>query len=321
MRILIWHVHGSWLNAFVRGPHDYLVPVASDRGPDGRGRARTWDWPASVQEVSPSELAHTDVDVVVLQRPHEEKLAVKWLRRSIGTSIPIVYVEHNTPRTDAPTARHVRADRADVRLVHVTHFNALMWDAGKTATTVIEHGVVDPGYRYSSELPRIGVAVNEPIRRGRVTGTDLLEKFTAVAPVDVFGMRVEGLSQALGIDAGRVREFEDPPQSVLHAELPRRAVYLHPMRWTSLGLSLIEAMMLGLPVVALATTAAPDAIPSDAGVVSARIDDLVAGARWYLNEPDCARNAGLAGRKQALARFGVDRFIADWNHVLNEVTA
>ena len=44
------------------------------------------------------------------------------------------------------------ADRDDLLLVHVTHFNDLMWDAGSTATTVVEHGIVDPGHRYTGEL-------------------------------------------------------------------------------------------------------------------------------------------------------------------------
>ena len=321
MRVLIWHVHGSWLNAFVQGPHEYLVPVTPDRGPDGRGRARTWQWPSSVKEVSPAELAKADVDVVVLQRPHEEQLAVEWLHRGIGTTIPVIYVEHNTPRGDAPTTRHPMADRHDVRLVHVTHFNDLMWDAGKTATSVIEHGVVDPGHRYTGELARIGVAVNEPIRRGRVTGTDLLPAFARVAPIDVFGMQVDGLGRALNLDQHVMHEYEDPPQQVLHTELARRRVYLHPMRWTSLGLSLIEAMMLSMPVVALAATGAPDAVPAGAGVVSTRIEELRAAARRYLHEPAYARMTGAAGRQNALARFGVDRFVADWNRLLGEVTA
>ena len=47
MRLLIWHVHGSWTTAFVQGPHTYLLPLMPGRGPDGRGRARTWDWPAA----------------------------------------------------------------------------------------------------------------------------------------------------------------------------------------------------------------------------------------------------------------------------------
>jgi len=321
VKILIWHVHGSWLNAFVQGGHEYLLPVTPDRGADGRGRARTWDWPANVRELTPSQLSEADVDVVVLQRPHEEELAARWLRRGLGDRIPLVYVEHNTPRADAPTTRHPMADRHDVRLVQVTHFNQLMWDAGKTRTTVIEHGVVDPGLRYTGELPRVGVAVNEPIRRGRVTGTDLLPVFADVAPIDVFGMQVDGLASALSLGADRLQEFDDPPQRELHKELPRRRVYLHPMRWTSLGLSLIEAMLLGMPVVALASTAAPDAVPADAGMVSADVEKLRAATRAYLHEPERARLAGAAGRRSALARFGVNRFVADWNRLLNEVTA
>jgi hypothetical protein len=80
MRVLVWHVHGSYTTSLVQGPHDYLVPVVPDRGPDGRGRARTWDWPANAREVTPEQLRHEDVDVVVLQRPHE----VDRVERSTG---------------------------------------------------------------------------------------------------------------------------------------------------------------------------------------------------------------------------------------------
>ena len=52
MKVLLWHVHGSWTTAFVQGRHEYLLPVTPDRGPDGLGRARTWDWPASAREVT-----------------------------------------------------------------------------------------------------------------------------------------------------------------------------------------------------------------------------------------------------------------------------
>ena len=51
MRVLIWHVHGSWTTAFVQGGHTYLVPVNAARDPYGRGRARTYPWPDTVREV------------------------------------------------------------------------------------------------------------------------------------------------------------------------------------------------------------------------------------------------------------------------------
>ena len=57
MKIFLWHVHGSWTTNFVQGRHQYLLPVLADRGPDGRGRARTWEWPSSAVEVAPAEVS------------------------------------------------------------------------------------------------------------------------------------------------------------------------------------------------------------------------------------------------------------------------
>ena len=91
MNILIWHVHGSWTTAFVQGCHCYLVPVVPDRGPDGRGRAQTWEWPSSVIELTPAELADAHVDVVIMQRPVElGGLAERWLRRRPGRDVPAI---------------------------------------------------------------------------------------------------------------------------------------------------------------------------------------------------------------------------------------
>ena len=308
----MWHVHGSWTTGFVQGGHEYLVPVLPDRGPDGRGRAQTWEWPPSVVEVTPEEAAAADVDVVVLQRPSElQGLARKWLGgREPGGDVPAIYLEHSSPEGPVNEMRHPAADRDDLTVVHVTHFNALFWDTGTTPTRVIEHGIVDPGYRYTGELGRAAVVVNEACRRRRVTGTDLLARFGAVVPVDVFGM-----------DAAALGGIEDLPQERLHDEMARRRVYLHPVRWTSLGLSLLEAMHLGMPVVALATTEVPAAVPPEAGVVSNRMDDLEAALRRLVAEPEEARLLGKAAREAALARYGLARFLADWDALLAEVVA
>lgn len=320
MNILLWHVHGSWTTSFVQGPHTYLVPVTADRGPDGRGRALTWEWPANVVELPPEELRTADVDLVVLQRPHEEGLVREWLGRRPGHDLPAVYLEHNAPHGDVPDTRHPVADRADLLLVHVTHFNRLFWDSGATRTTVIEHGIVDPGHRYTGRLPRAAVVVNEPVRRGRTTGTDLLPALADAAPLDVFGMATEGLAEHLGLPPDRCRT-QELPQAQLHRELADRRVYLHPVRWTSLGLSLLEAMHLGMPVVALATTEAARAVPPGAGVVSTRPEVLAEAVRHYVDDPAAAVTDGFRARQAALDRYGLKRFLADWDHVIEEVCA
>ncbi|MEI4281188.1 glycosyltransferase [Klenkia terrae] len=314
MKVLVWHVHGSWLTALVQGPHRYLVPVVPGRTGDGLGRARTWVWPGSVVEVTPEELRDTEVDVVVLQRPRDLELLREWAGWEPGVDVPAVYVEHDTPPTPA-ASRHLLADRTDIPLVHVTHFNRVAWDAGRAPTRVLEHGVVDPGQRWTGEVPRLGVVSNDPVTRGRTVGTDLLPRFAHLG-VDVFGMRVTGMSAALGTELG---EHEDLPQDDMHDELARRRVHLHLPRWTSLGLSLVEAMTMGMPVVALAATEVPTAVPPGAGVVAADVDALVEGARRLLADPDAARAAGEVARAAALDRFGLARFLADADALLEGV--
>ena len=308
MRVLLWHVHGSWTTGLLQGPHTYLLPVLPGRGADGRGRARTWAWPDSALELTPAQLREAEVDVVLAQRPHELGLAERWLGRRPGAEIPAVYVEHNAPQGRIAEMRHPVADRDDLVLVHVTHFNDLFWDAGATRTAVIEHGVVDPGYRYSGELAEAAVAINEPARRGRVTGTDLLPRLNGGVPLRLFG-----------IGAGEMGGVENLPQAQLHAEMARRRAYLHPVRWTSLGLSLLEAMHLGMPVVALGTTEVAEAVPAAAGVVSTRVGELSRGLRRLIADPEEARERGRAARLAALERYGLGRFLDDWDRLLGEV--
>jgi hypothetical protein len=320
MKILVWHVHGSWTTAFVEGNHEYLIPVLPDRGADGLGRARTWTWPASAREVTPAQLREEQPDVVVLQRMRDLELVREWLGREPGRDLPAVFLEHNAPDGAVPETRHPLADRSDVPIAHVTHFNRLFYDNGRAPTTVIEHGIVDPGERYTGELPRAAVVVNEPVRRGRYVGADLLAGLAEAAPLDVFGMGLAGLHEKHGLDPARVTLHEDPPQAAMHAELARRRVYVHPVRWTSLGLSLLEAMHLGMPVVGVAATEAVEAVPPEAGVLSTRPERLWAAVREFVNEPDAARLAGKAARAAALERYGLARFLRDWDDLLAEVT-
>ena len=317
MKILIWHVHGSWTTAFVQGRHEYLLPVTPDRGA-GRAGPRPHLGLAGVGPRGDARAAarRGAVDVVVLQRMRDLELVREWLGREPGRDLPAVFLEHNAPGLEpddgpVPHTRHPLADRDDIPIAHVTHFNRLFYDNGRAPTTVIEHGIVDPGERWTGELARAAVVVNEPVRRGRTVGADLLPGLAAVAPVDVFGMGLAGLHEAYGLDPDRVALHDDPPQAAMHAELARRRVYVHPVRWTSLGLSLLEAMHLGMPVVALATTEVVEAVPPDAGRA---VDPARSGSgprsATFLHDADAARLAGKAARAAALERYGLDRFLA-----------
>ncbi|MCL5962620.1 MAG: glycosyltransferase, partial [Chloroflexi bacterium] len=113
----------------------------------------------------------------------------------------------------------------------------------------------------------------------------------------------------------------DFPQEGLHALEVNYRFFFNPIRYTSLPLAVIEAMMLGLPVVALATTELPTVIVDGVnGYVSNDLDYLV-GRMWHLIEGKAeAERLGANAKATALERFGLPRFIRDWDAAFREVT-
>ncbi len=314
----MWHVHGGWSDAFVQGRHEVLLPVEQERGPWGLGRGGR-DWPDSAIEVPTDALRDEPIDVVVLQRLGELERTEALTGRRPGRDLPAVFLEHNTPKSEAASTRHPFADRHDIPIVHVTHFNQLFWDDGDAPSVVIEHGIVDPGYHYRGHLERMAVVVNEPLRRGRIVGTDLLPGFLAAGGIDLFGIGVEDVPNAMGENPDALRPIGDLPPAELRTLLPDRRLYLHLARWTSLGLSMLEAMHLGMPIIALQTTEVARAVPPGAGFLSTSPDELVHAARLLLEDPETAERTGTAAREAALARYGLDRFLLDWDTLLADV--
>jgi hypothetical protein len=313
-KVLVWHVHGSWMEAFVAGRHAYLIPYTGDARAAGlRGR----EWP-NATEVTVDRLTDEPVDLVVLQRPEEVTLAEQWLGRRPGIDVPAIYLEHNAPRPSPVDSVHPVAARSDIPVVHVTDFNRLMWDNGSAPTRVITHGIRDPGPRYSGEIASAATMINEPMRRWRTVGADLLEPLGRHVSIDVWGIGTEEL-EAAEWPTSRVSGRGDLPAERLMGEVARRRLYLHTARWTSLGLSLLEAMFLGMPIVAVASTMAPLVVPAEAGVVSADLDTLGWAAEGFIADHGSAVAAGKAAREYATAHFGIGRFLAEWDRLIEEV--
>ena len=83
MRILIWHVHGGWTDAFVLGGHDYFFPWREDEADNWGGRNGR-DWPSNAFDVTADELKNLDLDAVILQNVDEIELTQSLLGRRLG---------------------------------------------------------------------------------------------------------------------------------------------------------------------------------------------------------------------------------------------
>lgn len=303
LKILIWHIHGSYLNALARIDHDWYLPIKPGRPEGYGGRGPTFDLPEYVREVPAGRVRDLDLDLIILQTPKNLVEDQYDLLSPEQQRLPRIYLEHNTPRPH-PTDQQHPVDDPNTLLVHVTHFNQLMWNSGRTPTLVIEHSVaINPEARYSGERRQGITVVNGMHRRPRIAGYDIFLDVREQIPLEIAGMMNEGLG-GLG----------DIPYRALHRRMAEYRFLFSPMRYTSLPLAVIEAMTIGMPVVALATTELPTVIENGVtGFVSCDIDYLVDAMRRLLDNPEEAGWMGANARRVALERFGIERFAADWN--------
>ncbi|WP_246795030.1 glycosyltransferase family 4 protein [Burkholderia perseverans] len=311
LRVLTWHVHGNYLYYLTQTPHEFHLVTQPGNPPGYAGRVGVLPWGDNVHEIPAGQVRHEDFDVILYQhRTHWEHDREQVLSAT-QQRLPRIYIEHDPPQENPFAQRHWVDDR-DTLLVHVTHFNRVMWDCGATPTAVIEHGVVVPaGVRYSGELERGIVVVNHLAQRGRRLGADLFEAAREQVPLDLVGMDAERLG-----GLGEIGNLE------LAAFSARYRFFFNPIRWTSLGLAIVEAMTIGMPIVGLAATELATVIRNgDNGFIHTDPAALVDAMRALLRDPAEARRLGDGARRTALERFGIDRFADDWHRTLLQVAA
>ena len=310
LKILTWHTHGSYLYYLTQAPHEFYVLSKPGRPAGYGGRSGQMQWGDNVHDMPVSRARDEQFDCIVFQDDAQyEKDQYEFLTAQ-QRDLPRVYIEHDPPRGHPTDQRHL-VDDPNVLLVHVSHFNALMYDNGRTPTRVIEHGVLVPeAVQYQGGVERGLVVINHLARRGRRLGADVFVEARSKVPLDLVGMGADELG-GLG--------------EIPHAQLPafaaRYRFLFNPIRYTSLGLAVIEAMMIGMPVVALATTEMVTLIDNgESGFIDTNPDTLVSHMQELIRNPLLARQLGATARRRSRERFSIARFAADWDAALRHVT-
>lgn len=311
LKILIWHIHGSYLNTLARLDHDWYLPVNTTHSEGYGGRGPTFDLPDYVREIPAEDVPQLDLDLIIFQTPKNYLEDQYRVLSPEQQKLPKIYLEHNTPKPHASDSQHL-LDDPHILLVHVTHYNCLMWDNNRTPTVVIEHSVaIDPAARYSGQLERGITMINGIQKRPRIAGYDLFLQAQKLLPLDAVGMQTASLG-GLG----------DVPYRHLHQRIAGYRFMFSPMRYTSLPLAVIEGMTMGMPIIALATTEVPTVIENGkSGYISCNLDELIEHMKRLLRDPAEARQLGDHARKVAIERFGLERFIHDWNAAFMQVAA
>jgi len=147
-------------------------------------------------------------------------------------------------------------------------------------------------------------------QRGRRLGADVFEQVRGQVPIDL-----------VGIGSREVGGLGEIPHEALPAFLGSYRFFFNPIRYTSLGLSVCEAMMASLPIVGLATTEMVTVVRNgESGYLDTRIPRLLETMRELLEDPAEARRLGQGARREALERFNIPRFARDWEDVFAKAT-
>src|SRR3954471_20598829 len=303
LHVLTWHIHGSYLYYLTQTPCIFYLPC-KNTNEEGYGGAKAggFPWGNNIVNVAAEDVKHTEFDCILFQSKKAYLADQYELLSEEQRALPKIYLEHDPPREVPTDTKHI-VDDPDCLVVHVTHFNDLMWDNNGTPTKVIEHGVmVDENVEYSGELNKGIVVINGIVKRGRRLGLDVFQKVREEVPIDIIGM---GSHEVGGI--GEIQNTEVP------SFISKYRFFFNPIRYTSLGLSVCEAMMAGIPIVGLATTEMAVTIKNDfSGYVHTDVDFLIEKMQMLLENRDKAMQLGQGAQQTANERFNIERFKQDW---------
>ena len=303
LKIFTWHIHGSYLFYLSQGSYDIYIPTKPTKPEGYYGRGETFPFGGNVMEVPVGEVKDLKFDCILFQHENNFLIDQYEILSDEQRKLPKVYVEHNTPEKHPTNTRHV-LDDPSVTLVHVTHFNKIMWDNGNIPhIRVIEHGVNEPLTKYNGQKERGIVVINHIEQRGRITGWDIFEKVRKYIPLDLVGMGTE--------QSGGLGEVLNP---VLPEFISQYRFFFNPIRYTSFGLAVCEAMMTGMPIVALATTEYVTVIKDGrSGFIDTNVEKLIQNMQLLLDNHNLAREIGAEGQKLARTKFNIHRFTTEWN--------
>jgi hypothetical protein len=282
LKIFTWHIHGSYLYYLSQGNFQIYVPTSEKKTEGYIGRGSTFPFGANVIEVPARDVKGLEFDCILFQTPGNYQRDQYEILTEKQRELPAVYLEHDPPQGIPTDTKHCVNDPT-VTVVHVTHFNRLMWDnGGLTPTRVIDHGIVEPSVEYDGRLRKGVVVINNIGDRGRRLGLDIFLAVRNEVPLDLIGMGTEKVG-GLG--------------EILHPELPNfiknYRFFFNPIRYTSLGLAVLEAMAIGLPVVGLATTEMVTVIRDGmSGILHTDPGHLVTGMKTLLGDHELAKQPG-----------------------------
>src|SRR5262245_1361405 len=107
LRVLTWHIHGSYLYYLAHAHQDFYLPVMPGCPEGYFGRTPSYPWPANVHEIPAAEVQHLKLDCVLYQSRQNYLHDQYEILTEAQRRLPKIYLEHDPPREHPTDTRHV----------------------------------------------------------------------------------------------------------------------------------------------------------------------------------------------------------------------
>ncbi|MGI4021834.1 MAG: glycosyltransferase [Janthinobacterium lividum] len=298
-KIFTWPIHQQYLFQLAQGDFDIYIPSGQNESFRKQFSAQK-----NVIETDFEAIKEVLLDCILFQDEQSYTTAQFEVLSDQQRRLPKIYLEHHPPKQHPTNAKHVVED-LDVQLIHVNHYNALMWDNNQVPVTVIENGVATETASFTGEKPSGVVVLEESPADNRVTGYDVFLQVKEVLPMDIIQIGKDNIT------------YQNLPEN-----LSQYRFLFCADRYQSLPFTVYEALIIGMPVVGLATTDLSTIINNEiSGFADSDLSYLILKMQYLLADPQAAVQIGSEARKLALPRFSLNRFLADWKQVIENAVA
>lgn len=295
-RIFTWPIYQQYLFALAQGDFEIYIP-------EGQSEAfrKQFSTQKNVFEISVDALKDTELHCILFQDEHSYLTTQHEVLSPQQLELPKIYLEHHPPKQHPTNAKHV-VENVDVQLIHVNYYNALMWDNNEVPVTVIENGVQESNASFTGKKACGVVVLEESPADDRVIGTDIFEQIKEALPMELIQIGKNGLT------------YQNLPE-----QLSAYRFLFCADRYASPGFPVQQAMMIGMPVVGLATTDLPTSISNEvSGFVHSDPQYLIQKMQQLITDPQLATRLGANARLTAIKLFNSTRFLTDWKQVIQQ---
>lgn len=295
-KIFTWPVHQQYLFKLAQGDFEIYIPEEQNEV-----FRKQFSTQKNVIETSAETLKNLQLDCILFQDEYSYQTAQYEILTPHQLELPKIYLEHSPPKQHPTNAKQLVEDDS-VHLVHINHYNALMWDNNEVPVTVIENGVKETDASFTGEKACGVIVLEENPADDRVTGLDIFEQIKEALPLEVVQLGKKDLT------------YQNLPE-----KLSSYRFLFCPDRYASPGFAIQQAMMLGMPVVGLATTDLPTIISNESsGFVHSDLNYLIQKMQQLIEDKPLAHSLGANARLYALKNFSSNRFLADWKQLIHQ---